>query len=219
MSYKVEMVERKVQIVQLASTLRCLRCPLKSKLRQYAKITLAGIFYSKLLLCKKYKDEYDAKFDEYKKQVNWNDKMKKHTIKLPREGYPACAVREYYPDLQGLKHDDTILVKAVKLGKRCYDQVAEDKNEVTERPSKSKFRQPGGRRKVVAPTVREALYEWFIDVRGSLKLVCHDPFLSLKQSFFIISGVISNLTTLNGNQSSCFQISALNIGCKNTMSV
>ena len=23
-------------------------------------------------LCKKYKDEYDAKIDEYKKQVNWN---------------------------------------------------------------------------------------------------------------------------------------------------
>ena len=120
-------------------------------------------------LCKKYKDEYDAKVDEYKKQVNWNDKMKKHTKKLPREGYLARAVREYYPDLQGLKHDDPILVKAVKLGKRCYDQVVEDENEVTERPSKSKFRQPGGGRKVVAPTVREALYEWFIDVRGSLK--------------------------------------------------
>ena len=111
------------------------------------------------MLCKKYKDEYDAKVDEYKKQVNWNDKMKKHTKKLPREGYLARAVREYYPDLQGPKHDDPILVKAVKLGKRCYDQAVEDENEVTERPSKSKFRQPGGGRKVVAPTVREALYE------------------------------------------------------------
>ena len=53
-------------------------------------------------LCKKYKDEYDAKVDEYKKQVNWNNKMKKHTKILPREGYLARAVREYYPDLQGL---------------------------------------------------------------------------------------------------------------------
>ena len=116
-------------------------------------------------LCKKYKDEYDAKV-EYKKQVNWNDKMKKHTKKLPREGYLARAVREYYPDLQGLKHGDPILVKAVKLGKRCYDQVVEDKNEVTEGPSKSKFRQRFGGRQVVALTVREALYKWFIDVRG-----------------------------------------------------
>ena len=37
-------------------------------------------------LYKKYKDEFDAKVDEYKKQVNWNDKMKKHTKNLPREG-------------------------------------------------------------------------------------------------------------------------------------
>ena len=120
-------------------------------------------------LCKKYKDKYDAKVDGYKKQVNRNKKLKKHTKKLPREGYLACVVREYYPDLQGLKHDDPILVKTVKLGKRCYDKVVEGENEVTERPSKSKFRQPGDGRKVVAPTVREALYEWFIDVRGSLQ--------------------------------------------------
>ena len=119
--------------------------------------------------CKMYKEEYDAKVEECKKEVNWNDKIKKHTNKLPREGYLAHAVRAYYPDLQGLKHDHPVLVKALKLGKRCYDQVVKYENEVTERPAKSKFRQSGGGRKVVAPTVREALYDWFIDVRGSLK--------------------------------------------------
>ena len=29
--------------------------------------------------------------------------MKKHTKNLPREGYLACAVREFYPDLRRLK--------------------------------------------------------------------------------------------------------------------
>ena len=79
-------------------------------------------------LCKKYKEEYDAKVEECKKEVNWNDKIKKHTNKLLREGYLARAVREYYPDLQDLKHDHLVLAKALQLGKRCYDQVVKDEN-------------------------------------------------------------------------------------------
>ena len=43
-----------------------------------------------------------------------------------------------------------------------------DKSEVAMPTAKSKYRQPGGGRKVVAPTVREALYDWFIDIRGAL---------------------------------------------------
>ena len=35
--------------------------------------------------------------------------------------------------------------------------------------SKSKYRKEGGGRKVTIPNVREALFEWFVDVRGTLK--------------------------------------------------
>ena len=42
-------------------------------------------------------------------------------------------------------------------------------NEITVPAAKSKYRQPGGRRKVIAPTVRETLYDWFIDIRTALK--------------------------------------------------
>ena len=59
--------------------------------------------------------------------------------------------------------------KAVKLGKRCYENQIASQCDIKEPPTKSKFRNPGGGRKVTAPEVREALYDWFIDIRGSLK--------------------------------------------------
>ena len=84
----------------------------------------------------------------------------KDTTKLPREGYIAGAVRGYYKDLKGLKNDDSVMKKAVKLGKRCYDQQMRNQLEIVEPPTKSKFRNPCGGRKVTAPEVREALYDW-----------------------------------------------------------
>ena len=96
-------------------------------------------------------------------------KDEKNTTKLPREGYIVPAVREYYKDLEGLKNDDPVMKKAVKLVKRRYDQQMKNQLETVEPPTKSKFRNPVGGRKVTAPEVREALYDWFIDVRGSLK--------------------------------------------------
>ena len=76
-------------------------------------------------MCVKYKEEYDKEVEENKNAVNYNERRKKHTAKLPREGYLARAVREYYSDLNGLKNDDPVMKKAVKLGKRCYEnQIA-----------------------------------------------------------------------------------------------
>ena len=89
--------------------------------------------------------------------------------KLPREWYIARAVREYHKELKGLKKDDPVMKKAVKLGKRCYNQQMKNQLEIVELPTKSKFRNPGGERKVTAPEVREALYDWFIDVSSSFK--------------------------------------------------
>ena len=96
-------------------------------------------------------------------------KYGKNTTKLPREGYIARAVREYHKNLEGLKNDDPIMKKAVKLGKRCHYQQMRNQLDIVEPPTKSKFRNPGGGRKVTAPGVREALDDRFIDVRGSLK--------------------------------------------------
>ena len=69
------------------------------------------------------------------------------TKKLPRKGYLAPAAREFYPDLQELKHNDPLLMKALKLGKCYYDEALKDENEITEPAAKSKYHQAGGGKK------------------------------------------------------------------------
>ena len=55
----------------------------------------------------------------------------------------------------------------LKLGKRCLNSL--ETSNFTEPPTKNKFRQAGAGRKKSVPEVREAMYDWFIDIRSSLK--------------------------------------------------
>ena len=59
---------------------------------------------------------------------------------IPREGYIARAVRDFYPDLRNVKHNDPNLQAAVKLEKRCHEQLlnSESTCEINVGPSKSK---------------------------------------------------------------------------------
>ena len=84
--------------------------------------------------------------------------MKKHTKPIPREGYIARAVRDFYPDLRNVKHNDPNLQAAVKLGKRCHEQLlnSESTCEINVGPSKSKYRKPGTGRRTTITDVREA---------------------------------------------------------------
>ena len=82
-------------------------------------------------LCKKYKIEYDEKMNSASGQVNFNVSRKKHTNPALRQGYIAKAVREFYSDLKDVKHDDHNLEAAIKLGKRCYEQLTKSESEVT----------------------------------------------------------------------------------------
>ena len=74
--------------------------------------------------------------------------------------------------------------KVVKLGKRCYESQIASQCDIKEPPTKSKFRNPGGGRKVNAPEVREALYDWFIDIRGSLKARLPRSLFKAQAKFF-----------------------------------
>ena len=82
-----------------------------------------------------------------------------------------------------LKSDDPVMKKALKFGKRCCDRAGDDV-EIASPPTKTKFRQPGGGRKTVAPEVREALYDWFIDTRGSLKARLPRSLFKAQAKFF-----------------------------------
>ena len=81
-------------------------------------------------------------------------KKKQIPIK-PKQGFLAAAVQEFYSELADVKHADNNLSKALKF--------------VDEEPSKKIFRESGGGWKCKTPEVREAMFEWFINVREVLK--------------------------------------------------
>ena len=86
----------------------------------------------------------------------------------PKQAFIAAAVREFYTDLSKVKHDNPNLVKALKFVKRCYEKYLPNDFEGEERPKK-RFRESRAGKKCKAPEVREAMFEWFINVRGVLK--------------------------------------------------
>ena len=59
-------------------------------------------------------------------------------------------------------------MKALKFAKRCYEKYLENDFE-GEEPPKKRFHESGAGRKCKASEVREAMFEWFINVRGVLK--------------------------------------------------
>ena len=117
----------------------------KDKYTMEEKIELAK-------LVQQYKEEYE------------NDKSKKQ-----HQGYVARAVREFYTDLKNAKHDDPRLSKAMKMASRAVKRKCDDPAGLETTSSKKSFRATGGGRKVTYPEVRIRLFEWFIDIRGSLK--------------------------------------------------
>ena len=122
-------------------------------------------------LCEKHKLEYDENLNSTSGQVTCNEKSKKHTNQTAREGYVAKAVREFYSDLKNVKHDDSNLKSAIFIGKRCYEQVTESKKsvQINVEPSKSKYRKAGSGRKTTILDVRDTLFDWFVDIRGTVK--------------------------------------------------
>ena len=98
--------------------------------------------------------------------------------KGPRDSYIAASVREYYPDLANMKNSNPNFQKACRMATRCYQKKNDD--DVAVDSSKKKFRASGGGRKVRVPDVREAMFEWFVDVRTSLKARLPRKFFKMK---------------------------------------
>ena len=135
-------------------------------------------------LCKSYKKEYELSVSENSQIVNYSEKRRKHVKTLPGGGYVARAVREFYSDLKDVKHDNPTLTKALKLGKRCLNQVEADEDAATAPPSKSKYRQAEGGRKLTIPDVRKDLFEWSVDIRGTLKARLPRKMFTMQCKFF-----------------------------------
>ena len=83
-----------------------------------------------------------------------------------------------------MKNSNPVSEKAIKLGTLCYKQQLNNENEITAISSKSKYCQPAGRRKVVASSLREALYDWFIDAHGLLQVHFPHSLIKSKAKYF-----------------------------------
>ena len=93
---------------------------------------------------------------------------KKHVPIKPKQGFLATAVREFFSGLADVKHHDNNLSNALNFAKRCHEKYLNDEF-VDEKPSKKRFCESGGGRKCKALEVREAMFKWFVNVRGVLK--------------------------------------------------
>ena len=120
-------------------------------------------------LIKKYKDKYDSLVEENKDKANYDRQLKQHIKILPGDGFIVKAVCEYYDNLKEMKADDLKLLNYLKLGNCCLALVHQSESELSAPPTKTKYRHPGGRRKIAGPEVQQALYDWFIDMKGTLK--------------------------------------------------
>ena len=119
-------------------------------------------------LISNHNEKYDKELKELEGKTRYDHNRKKHVTMKQKQGFIAAAVREFYTDLSKVKHENQNLVKALKFAKRCNEKyLANDFEE--EEPPKKRFRESGAGRKCKAPEVREAMFEWFINIRGVLK--------------------------------------------------
>ena len=110
--------------------------------------------------------------------------MKKEENTL-KHCHVARTVRKFYSDLKDVKHDNPTLTKSLKLGK-SLNQVEANEDAVTAPPSKSKYRQTGGGRKITIPDVRQVLFEWHADIRGTLKARLPRKMFTTQCKFFYV---------------------------------
>jgi len=117
-----------------------------------------------------------AKKAEFDQQVEnaelvFDKKKNKHVRRSPSEGFVSAAIRQHFPSLASVKSSDKVLDKARAFGKRCYEvyKSQEEGLDGEELHANKRFRASGGGRKPIAPEVREAAFQWFLDVRGGLK--------------------------------------------------
>ena len=116
---------------------------------------------------KECKEEYQDELKDLEGKKKYDNKRKRHVSVTPTWGPLAKSVRLFYADLKDAKNSDQHFQNAIKLAERCYNSLAE-LDDCSKPPAKI-FRASGGGRKSQAPEVRDALFQWFIDVRGSLK--------------------------------------------------
>ena len=94
-------------------------------------------------------------------------RRKRHVAMKPKQDFLNAAIGNFFIDLKNVKYNDPELVKALKFAMKSTYQL-NDFHE-GEQPPPKKFCENGAERKAKVPDVRDALCQWFIIVRETLK--------------------------------------------------
>ena len=114
-----------------------------------------------------------AKFEEDKRnpEVNkgkYNNKGK-WVYPFSQKGYVQPSVREIFPNLKDSTTDNKDFISATKFVKRCLDKLEAGTFDIEGNTSASHYRIKGAGPPVRALEVRQSLFDYFVDVRCSLK--------------------------------------------------
>ena len=103
------------------------------------------------------------------KKTRYDEIVRSKKGLAPRDGHLANPVRDYYPNLKTTISSDPVFKKAIKMAHSCYENKIKHTDILATETTTKKFRATVAGRKTRAVNVREASFEWFVDVMTSLK--------------------------------------------------
>ena len=117
-----------------------------------------------------------------KDRTHYDYKRKRHVTDQPKQVCVAAAVCGFYSNLKSSKPDSQEMKNACNLAKQYYEKL--QPGDFKDGASSKKYRAVGGGCKSRTQEVREALFEWFFDVRTSLKVLLPKTLFNLKAKAF-----------------------------------
>ena len=113
------------------------------------------------------KEEYDLDAEKNNGKTKYDHKRKWHSPIKPSTGFIAKAVQQLYGGLKDTKNNGAEFVRIVKRATRSYNEIDSLRDQSSSPPKKAWAQ--GAGRKQKAPGVKIDLFNWFIDVRETLK--------------------------------------------------
>ena len=110
-------------------------------------------------------DKKDPKINE----AVWNEKKRRWVHPFTQTGYIQPFVRSYFADMKTENCNSKEFRSATKFVSRCLEKFEKGEFNIERNDSKNKFRLIGAGPPKRAIEVRIALFDYFIDVRSTLK--------------------------------------------------
>ena len=109
------------------------------------------------------------KLEEERPDNVYNEKRRKWTQPGTQVGYKALTARQMFPDMKNEKNDTPDFKSCVKFVGRCEDLLVNGQFDIEGNAVGNKFRIAGAGAPKKCVSVRRELFDFFIDIRSTLK--------------------------------------------------